>query len=101
MQTQEIQGLRQGLFKLNEKYLKQIEHTVIAEQARTAVEQELEELSCKLFEEANKMVSKERRALFDAQKRIEQLERTLERVHEELNHEHAQLEELRKKFQEQ
>ncbi|KAI9469068.1 MAG: hypothetical protein EXX96DRAFT_455226, partial [Benjaminiella poitrasii] len=100
-QTQEIQNLREDLTRLNEKYIQQIESRAAAEQARFEVEAELEDLSRRLFEEANEMVSKEKKALFIAEKKIGQLERTLLIVHEELNNERAQLKELRAKFEQQ
>ncbi|KAI8636331.1 hypothetical protein BD408DRAFT_318242, partial [Parasitella parasitica] len=97
-QSQEIQELRQDLVQLNQKYVDQIERVQTAEQAKYQVESELEDLSLRLFEQANHMVSDEKKARFDAEKRISKLERELTAVYEELGNERAQLNELRVKL---
>jgi predicted nucleic acid-binding Zn-ribbon protein len=97
-QSQEIQNLRQDLIQLNQKYIDQIERMQTAEQAKHQLESELEDLSLRLFEQANQMVSDEKKARFHAEKRIAQLERELTSVYEELDNEKAQLSELRIKI---
>lgn len=99
-QSQEIQDLRHDLIRLNQKYIDQIERMQTAEQAKHQVESELEDLSLRLFEQANQMVSDEKKARFHAEKKITQLERELTSVYEELNNEKAQLSELRVKIHE-
>ncbi|CEP17236.1 hypothetical protein [Parasitella parasitica] len=100
-QSQEIQELRQDLIRLNQKYVDQIERVQTAEQAKYQVESEVEDLSSRLFEQANQMVSEEKKARFDAEKRIGKLERELTTVYEELGNERAQLNELRIKLQQE
>ncbi|CAO3632804.1 unnamed protein product [Mucor hiemalis] len=97
-QSLEIQDLRQDLIKLNQKYIHQIDRIQIAEQAQFQVESELEDLSSKLFEEANEMVAQEKKARFLAEKRVAHLERELSGVYEALDYEREQLRELRAKF---
>lgn len=97
-QSQEIQDLRQDLIKLNQKYVAQMERVKTAERAQFQVESELEDLSLKLFEQANEMVAQEKKARFYAEKKVAQLERELNKVYEELDNEKAQLKELREKF---
>lgn len=97
-QSQEIQDLRHDLIRLNQKYIDQIERMQTAEQAKHQVESELEDLSLRLFEQANQMVSDEKKARFHAEKKITQLERELTSVYEELGNEKAQLSELRVKI---
>lgn len=99
-QSQEIQDLRQDLILLNQKYISQFDRIQIAEQAQHQVESELEDLSRKLFEQANEMVSQEKKARFLAEKRVAQLERELKCVYEALDNERDQLNELRRKFEE-
>ncbi len=97
-QSQEIQDLRQDLIKLNQKYIDQVERIKTAEQAQFLVESELEDLSTKLFEQANEMVAQEKKARFYAEKKVSQLERELKKVYEELDNEKAQLKELKEKL---
>lgn len=97
-QSLEIQDLRQDLIKLNQKYIDQIGRIQIAEQAQFQVESELEDLSSKLFEQANEMVAQEKKARFLAEKKVAHLERELSSVYEALDNEREQLKELRAKF---
>ncbi|KAL9540680.1 hypothetical protein MBANPS3_009546 [Mucor bainieri] len=99
-QSQEIQELRQDLIRLNQKYVDQIERMQTAEHAKHQVESELEDLSLRLFEQANQMVSDEKKARFHAERKTALLERELTAVYEELGNERAQLNELRVKLHE-
>ncbi|CAO3617460.1 unnamed protein product [Mucor fragilis] len=99
-QSQEIQELRQDLIRLNQKYVDQIERMQTAEHAKHQVESELEDLSLRLFEQANQMVSDEKKARFHAERKVTLLERELASVYEELGNERAQLNELRVKLHE-
>lgn len=99
-QSQEIQELRQDLIRLNQKYVDQIERMQTAEHAKQQVESELEDLSLRLFEQANQMVSDEKKARFHAERKVALLERELTAVYEELGNERAQLNELRVKLHE-
>lgn len=98
-QSQEIQDLRQDIIKLNQKYIDQIDRIQIAEQAQFQVESELEDLSLRLFEQANEMVAEEKKARYFAEKKVSQLERELSTVYQELGDERAQLNELRERFE--
>jgi hypothetical protein len=100
-QSQEIQELRRDLIKLNQKYIEQIDRIQTAEQAQFLVESELEDLSLGLFEQANQMVADEKKARFQQEKKVQQLEKELETVYEELGNERAQLKELRQRFVDQ
>ncbi|KAL7329724.1 hypothetical protein PS15p_204773 [Mucor circinelloides] len=99
-QSLEIQELRQDLIRLNQKYVDQIDRMQTAEHAKHQVESELEDLSSRLFEQANQMVSDEKKARFHAERKITLLERELTCVYEELSNERAQLNELRGKLHE-
>ncbi|KAI7895054.1 uncharacterized protein EV154DRAFT_391521, partial [Mucor mucedo] len=99
-QSQEIQELRHEIIHLNQKYIDQIDRIQIAEQAQFQVESELEDLSLRLFEQANKMVAEEKKARYVAEKKLMQMERELSTVHQELSDERAQLNELRRRFEE-
>ncbi|KAI9339227.1 hypothetical protein BD770DRAFT_400260 [Pilaira anomala] len=98
-QSQEIQELRQNIIELNERYMDQYERVQQAEQAKFQVESELEDLSLKLFEQANEMVSQEKRARYYAEKRVARLEKELASVNQELGDEREQLKELKLKFE--
>lgn len=100
-QSQEIQELRRDLIKLNQKYIEQIDRIQTAEQAQFLVESELEDLSLGLFEQANQMVADEKKARFKEEKKVQQLEKELAMVYEELENEREQLKELRQRFMEQ
>jgi hypothetical protein len=100
-QSLEIQELRRDLIKLNQKYIEQIDRIQTAEQAQFNVESELEDLSLGLFEQANQMVSEEKKARFHQEKKVQQLERELAAVYEELGNEREQLKELRQRFVDQ
>ncbi|KAI8882069.1 hypothetical protein K501DRAFT_252017 [Backusella circina FSU 941] len=98
-QFQEIQVLRHDLTALNQKYILQIEQSDSAEQEKQKVESEIEDLSRRLFEQANEMVSHEKRARYLAEKRQRQLEHRMEALAEDLKNEREQLSELRIKFE--
>ncbi|KAI8355167.1 hypothetical protein BD560DRAFT_426694 [Blakeslea trispora] len=100
-QSQEIEGMRKDLMKLNQKYVLQIERTQTAEQAHHQMEAELEDLSLRLFEQANGMVSEERKKRFDAERRVTQLESKLVTTIRELAQVKAQLKELRARLEPQ
>jgi DNA repair exonuclease SbcCD ATPase subunit len=98
-QFQEIQVLRHDLTALNQKYILQIEQSDSAELEKQKVESEIEDLSRRLFEQANEMVSHEKRARYVAEKKQRQLEHRLEALAEDLKNEREQLNELRIKFE--
>ncbi|GAA5799624.1 hypothetical protein EDC94DRAFT_598017 [Helicostylum pulchrum] len=98
-QSQEIQDLRQDLLRLNQRYIEQSDRIQIAEQARFQVESELEDLSSRLFEQANEMVSQEKRARYYAEKKATRLETELTLAYQELGDERDQLKELKQKFE--
>ncbi|OZJ02991.1 hypothetical protein BZG36_03135 [Bifiguratus adelaidae] len=95
----EFTSLQKDIKILNEKYVDEIERVAEIQHSKDMVESELEDLSRKLFEEANGMVAnekRERRALEIAQRHLEnQLRETQER----LAAEQMQLTELREKLE--
>ncbi|KAI8973924.1 hypothetical protein BDB01DRAFT_808139 [Pilobolus umbonatus] len=98
-QASEVQELRQLLVDLNKKYVDQIEKTQLIEHSKFEVEAELEDLSLRLFEEANRMVSSERKERFQAESQLNVMENELASMRMELENEKAQLSELKRKFQ--
>ncbi|KAI8380929.1 uncharacterized protein BYT42DRAFT_564704 [Radiomyces spectabilis] len=101
LQEVEIASLRSELARhkldlqtINEKYVAEIERAADIQHEKDLAERELEELSCRLFEEANSMVATERRTKW-------QLERRLQQTQEHLIAEQSQLQELRQRLEQQ
>lgn len=88
-----MQRLQQDMQTLNKKYVAEIERVADIQHEKDLVEHELEELSCKLFEEANGMVATEKREKWLLEKQLRQTE-------EYLQAEQSQLQELRARMQE-
>ncbi|KAI7866018.1 hypothetical protein BDF14DRAFT_1729204 [Spinellus fusiger] len=86
------QRLQLDMNSLNQKYVAEIEHVANVQHEKDLVEHELEELSCKLFEEANGMVATEKKEKW-------QLENQLRQTQEYLSAEQTQLVELRERMQ--
>ncbi|KAI9312606.1 hypothetical protein BX666DRAFT_1984826 [Dichotomocladium elegans] len=61
IQQETIRRLKMDMEALNMKYVAEIEHAAETLYEKDRVEQELEELSCRLFEQANEMVAQEKR----------------------------------------
>ncbi|KAI9498140.1 hypothetical protein BDB00DRAFT_913938 [Zychaea mexicana] len=87
-QSEIIRRLQQDMQALNTKYVAEIERAAETLYQKDMVEQELEELSRRLFEQANDMVAQEKRAKWE-------LENQLKRAQEQLAAEQSQLKELR------
>ncbi|KAG1149116.1 hypothetical protein G6F37_000779 [Rhizopus arrhizus] len=100
-QALKLEELRQDLTALNKKYVYQIERLQEAEQQRAQVEHELEDLSRQLFEQANAMVSKEKKKRYLVEQKLMNATRELKLAREELDNERAQLKELREKLERQ
>ncbi|KAI8080345.1 hypothetical protein BDF21DRAFT_339778 [Thamnidium elegans] len=84
----QLQRLELDLQTLNQKYVAEIERVGNIQHEKDLVEHELEDFSRNLFEEANAMVSIEKRARW-------QVENELAQTHEQLLAEREQLHELR------
>ncbi|EPB83343.1 hypothetical protein HMPREF1544_09876 [Mucor circinelloides 1006PhL] len=87
----QLQRMELDLQTLNQKYVAEIERVGNVQHEKDMVEHELEELSRKLFEEANAMVAIEKRARW-------QVENELRQTKEHLLAEQTQLHELRLKL---
>ncbi|KAI8327475.1 hypothetical protein EDC96DRAFT_453278, partial [Choanephora cucurbitarum] len=87
----QLERLEQDMHTLNQKYVAEIERVGNIQHEKDMVEHELEELSLKLFEEANAMVAVEKKARW-------QIENELRQTQEQLLAEQAQLRELRSRL---
>ncbi|KAI8636278.1 hypothetical protein BD408DRAFT_487003 [Parasitella parasitica] len=87
----QLQRLELDIQTLNQKYVAEIERVGNVQHEKDMVEHELEDLSRKLFEEANAMVAIEKRARW-------QVENELKQTQEHLLAEQTQLHELRLKL---
>ncbi|KAI9257629.1 hypothetical protein BY458DRAFT_421517, partial [Sporodiniella umbellata] len=99
-QAFQIEELRQDVMKLNQKYVQQIERFQEVEQQKAQVENELEDLSRSLFEQANAMVSQEKKTRFAIERKLVYTQKELMAVREELENEKAQFKELTNKLEE-
>lgn len=86
-----LSRLGQDMQQLNTKYVSAIDRVADIQHEKDLVEHDLEELSCKLFEEANEMVAFEKREKW-------LLETHLQSVKQQLTDERAQLTELRQRL---
>ncbi|KAI9474853.1 hypothetical protein BDB00DRAFT_860113 [Zychaea mexicana] len=98
--TQQLESLRRDMQVLNDKYVDEIERVGEIQHAKALVENELEELSQRLFEEANGMVASEKREKFNLQEAYKHLQEKFDETRERLAAEEMQLKELREKMQE-
>ncbi|KAI7848855.1 hypothetical protein BDC45DRAFT_561330 [Circinella umbellata] len=89
-----MERLRQDMDTLNQKYVAGINRVADVQYEKDLVEHELEELSTRLFEEANNMVAEEKRQRY-------LLEQELQQTQEHLMAEQNQLQELRERIQQQ
>lgn len=83
--------LQQDMQNLNTKYVAAIDRAADLQHEKDLVEHDLEELSRRLFEEANAMVALEKRENW-------RLETRLQTAQQQLGHEQAQLAELRQRL---
>ncbi|KAF9918170.1 hypothetical protein BGZ65_012570, partial [Modicella reniformis] len=93
--TDELSSVQRDLAILNDKYVDEIEKVSEMQHAKEAVENELEELSRRLFEEANGMVATEARARHQLELTRKHLELELKDAQERLAAETLQLRELK------
>jgi hypothetical protein len=96
--TEKYQSLEKDMTILDKKYKESQEEAVKSRQEKKDVENELEELSQKLFEEANSMVADEKRAKYELEQKYKHLEEVLHSVREQMEAEGEQLKELRVKM---
>ncbi|KAM3584489.1 hypothetical protein VKS41_003300 [Umbelopsis sp. WA50703] len=96
----ELSRLKKDMQALNTKYVSEINRVSDVQHEKDLVEQELEELSRRLFEEANVMVASEKREKWNLEVAYRQLENQLRETQEHLYAEQAQLQELRSRMEE-
>lgn len=96
----EFRALQSDMEMLNDKYVDEIERVAEIQHSKDMVENELEDLSRRLFEEANGMVANEKREKHQLEMAQRQLEKQLEETQERLAAEQMQLKELRQRMEE-
>ncbi|KAI9484693.1 hypothetical protein BDB00DRAFT_853906 [Zychaea mexicana] len=96
----EFQALQSDMEMLNDKYVDEIERVAEIQHSKDMVENELEDLSRRLFEEANGMVANEKREKHNLEIAQKHLEKQLTETQERLAAEQMQLKELRLKMEE-
>lgn len=97
--TSKFQALQSDMELLNDKYVDEIERVAEIQHSKDMVESELEDLSRRLFEEANGMVATEKRAKHNLEIAQKHLENQLQETKERLGAEQMQLKELRKRME--
>ncbi|KAF9109816.1 RAB3A interacting protein [Mortierella sp. AM989] len=97
--TDNLLSVQKDLTVLNDKYVNEIEKVAEMQHAKEMVENELEELSRTLFEEANGMVATEARARHQLELTRKHLELELKDARERLSTETSQLKELKIKME--
>ncbi|KAH8556364.1 hypothetical protein BGW37DRAFT_472223 [Umbelopsis sp. PMI_123] len=98
--TDSFMALQNDMELLNEKYVDEIERVAEIQHSKDMVENELEDLSRRLFEEANGMVANEKREKYNLEVAQRHLENQLKETRERLHAEQMQLKELRIKMEE-
>ncbi|KAI8376409.1 GDP/GTP exchange factor Sec2p-domain-containing protein [Radiomyces spectabilis] len=99
IKTEEFRALQNDMELLNDKYVDEIERVAEIQHSKDMVESELEDLSRRLFEEANGMVANEKREKYHLEVAQRQLENQLKETREHLVAEQMQLKELRQKME--
>lgn len=97
--TNQFRGLQSDMELLNDKYVDEIERVAEIQHSKDMVESELEDLSRRLFEEANGMVANEKREKYNLEVAQKHLENQLQETRERLAAEQMQLKELRKRME--
>ncbi|KAJ2156340.1 hypothetical protein GGF46_005252 [Coemansia sp. RSA 552] len=90
-----IAGLKNDLSAMNDKFVDQVNMTAEIAHSRELVEAELEDLTQKLFTEANTMVSVEKKARADAEKTSNHLRNVIADLETRLSSETMQSQELK------
>lgn len=98
--SSEMVRLKKDMQALNAKYVAEINRVSDIQHEKDMLEQELEELSRRLFEEANGMVAFEKREKWNLEVAYRQLEGQLKETEERLFAEQSQLQELRSRMEE-
>ncbi|KAL9537740.1 hypothetical protein MBANPS3_011504 [Mucor bainieri] len=98
-QTANFQALQSDMELLNDKYVDEIERVAEIQHSKDMVESELEDLSRRLFEEANGMVANEKREKYNLEVAQKHLENQLQETRDRLGAEQMQLKELRKRME--
>ncbi|KAJ3123735.1 Guanine nucleotide exchange factor (GEF) which may activate RAB8A and RAB8B [Nowakowskiella sp. JEL0407] len=91
----ELEAAKADLVRMGEKLMDAMEAKSELQASKEAVQDELEDLTKLLFEEANNLVAKEARIRHEHEKREKSLEKQLIDVNQQLIMEQAQLKELR------
>lgn len=97
--TANFQTLQNDMELLNDKYVDEIERVAEIQHSKDMVESELEDLSRRLFEEANGMVANEKREKYNLEVAQKHLENQLQETRDRLGAEQMQLKELRKRME--
>ncbi|KAG2189196.1 hypothetical protein INT44_004338, partial [Umbelopsis vinacea] len=98
--SSELVRLKKDMQALNAKYVGEINRVSEVQHEKDLLEQELEELSRRLFEEANGMVAVEKREKWKLEVAYRQLEGQLKETEDRLFAEQSQLQELRIRMEE-
>lgn len=96
--NQKYSSLQEDLSVLKSKLIKEKEETERAKEEKRVLENELEDLSQKLFEEANQMVANEKKAKHELEMQYQHLQAELKQCREQLEAEEEQLVELKNKL---
>jgi hypothetical protein len=99
VKTEAFLALQSDMEMLNDKYVDEIERVAEIQHSKDMVENELEDLSRRLFEEANGMVANEKREKHNLEIAQKHLENQLTETRERLAAEQMQLQELRLKME--
>ncbi|CAG8743636.1 26725_t:CDS:1 [Dentiscutata erythropus] len=97
--TDELNSLKEDMASLNDKYVDEIEKVAELQHSKDMVENELEELTQKLFENANELVASEAKQRHELQVQYNTLKKQLEETQGRLAAESSQLTELRHKME--
>ncbi|CAO3598580.1 unnamed protein product [Absidia cylindrospora] len=97
--TDAFLALQGDMETLNDKYVDEIERVAEIQHSKDMVENELEDLSRRLFEEANGMVANEKREKYNLEVAQKHLENQLKETKDRLVAEQMQLQELRLKME--
>ncbi|KAJ1938961.1 hypothetical protein EC988_007438, partial [Linderina pennispora] len=94
-----VAGLKNDLSAMNDKFVDQVNMTAEIAHSRELVEAELEDLTQKLFSEANEMVATEKKARFEAEKTSAHLRNIISDLETRLSSETMQSQELKERIE--
>ncbi|KAJ2845059.1 hypothetical protein GGI22_006679, partial [Coemansia erecta] len=94
-----IAGLKNDLSAMNDKFVDQVNMTAEISHSRELVEAELEDLTQKLFTEANTMVAEEKKARAETEKTASHLRKIIADLEERLSNETMQSHELKERIE--